>query len=165
MYTNGSSALKTEYYTYEEPKKNAASPVKRAAAKNETIKKTYNKKKIKEMKKRVVAAAMLVFTMAFIVLFRYGAIAKEYSELSAARAELELIGAKVVETRMEAEGNLDMKKIEQEAQRLGLRPPMKNQIKYISLGNTDNGEVLKTEETNALSAFINRMSVILEYLY
>ena len=61
--------------------------------------------------------------------------------------------------------NLDMKKIEQEAQRLGLRPPMKNQIKYISLGNTDNGEVLKTEETNVLSAFINRMSVILEYLY
>ncbi len=165
MYTKGSSALKTEYYTYEEPKKKATTPVKTAASKNAAAKGTYSKKKIKQIKKRVVAAAMLMFTMAFVVLFRYGAIAKEYSELSSARAELELINAKVVEKRMEAEGNLDMKKIEQEAQRLGLRPPMKNQIKYISLGNTDNGEVLKTEETNVLSAFINRMSVILEYLY
>ena len=155
MYIKGSSALKTEYYTYDETNKGKTAPAKKA----------YSRKKAKEIKKRIVAAAMLVFTMAFVVLFRYGAIAKEYSELSSARAELELINAKVVETRMKAEGNLDMKKIEQEAQRLGLRPPMKNQIKYISLGNTDNGEVLKTEETNVLSAFINRMSVILEYLY
>lgn len=160
MYIKGSSALKTEYYTYDETNKGKTASVKTAPAK-----KAYSRKKAKEIKKRIVAAAMLVFTMAFVVLFRYGAIAKEYSELSSARAELELINAKVVETRMKAEGNLDMKKIEQEAQRLGLRPPMKNQIKYISLGNTDNGEVLKTEETNVLSAFINRMSVILEYLY
>ena len=160
MYTKGSSALKTEYYTYDETNKRKTASVKAAP-----LKKAYSRKKVKQMKKRIVAAAMLMFTMAFVVLFRYGAIAKEYSELSSARAELELINAKVVETRMKAEGNLDMKKIEQEAQRLGLRPPMKNQIKYISLGNTDNGEVLKTEETNVLSAFINRMSVILEYLY
>lgn len=160
MYIKGSSALKTEYYTYDETNKGKTASVKTAPAK-----KAYSRKKAKEIKKRIVAAAMLIFTMAFVVLFRYGAIAKEYSELSSARAELELINAKVVETRMKAEGNLDMKKIEQEAQRLGLRPPMKNQIKYISLGNTDNGEVLKTEETNVLSAFINRMSVILEYLY
>lgn len=160
MYIKGSSALKTEYYTYDETNKGKTASVKVAPAK-----KAYSRKKAKEIKKRIVAAAMLVFTMAFVVLFRYGAIAKEYSELSSARAELELINAKVVETRMKAEGNLDMKKIEQEAQRLGLRPPMKNQIKYISLGNTDNGEVLKTEETNVLSAFINRMSVILEYIY
>ncbi len=160
MYIKGSSALKTEYYTYDETNKGKTASVKTAP-----VKKAYSRKKAKEIKKRIVAAAMLIFTMAFVVLFRYGAIAKEYSELSSARAELELINAKVVETRMKAEGNLDMKKIEQEAQRLGLRPPMKNQIKYISLGNTDNGEVLKTEETNVLSAFINRMSVILEYLY
>ncbi|MBR2885746.1 MAG: hypothetical protein IKB93_13315 [Clostridia bacterium] len=160
MYTKGSSALKTEYYTYDETKQRKTASVKAVPSK-----KAYSRKKVKEIKKRIVAAAMLMFTMAFVVLFRYGAIAKEYSELSSARAELELINAKVVETRMKAEGNLDMKKIEQEAERLGLRPPMKNQIKYISLGNTDNGEVLKTEETNVLSAFINRMSVILEYLY
>ncbi|MBQ2889131.1 MAG: hypothetical protein IJE41_01625 [Clostridia bacterium] len=160
MYTKGSSALKTEYYTYDETKQRKTASVKAVPSK-----KAYSRKKVKQIKKRIVAAAMLMFTMAFVVLFRYGAIAKEYSELSSARAELELINAKVVETRMKAEGNLDMKKIEQEAERLGLRPPMKNQIKYISLGNTDNGEVLKTEETNVLSAFINRMSVILEYLY
>ena len=160
MYTKGSSALKTEYYTYDETKQRKTASVKAVPSK-----KAYSRKKVKQIKKRIVAAAMLMFTMAFVVLFRYGAIAKEYSELSSARAELELINAKVVETRMNAEGNLDMKKIEQEAERLGLRPPMKNQIKYISLGNTDNGEVLKTEETNVLSAFINRMSVILEYLY
>ncbi len=160
MYTNGSSAFKTEYYTYDETKQRKTASVKVASSR-----KAYTRKKVKEIKKRIVAAAMLIFTMAFVVLFRYGAIAKEYSELSSARAELELINAKVVETRMKAEGNLDIKKIEKEAERLGLRPPMKNQIKYISLGNTDNGEVLKTEKTNVLSAFINRMSVILEYLY
>ena len=66
---------------------------------------------------------------------------------------------------MQAEGNLDPKRVEQEAARLGLKPPAKNQIKYTSLGNTDNGEVLKAEETNMLNAFINRISVILEYLY
>lgn len=164
MYTNGSSALKSEYYTYDEPKKNS-NIIKKDAVKKGAHAKRRNAKKVRALKKRFVAAVSLTFMMAFIVLFRYAAIAKEYSDLSKARSELELINAKVVETRMEAEGNLDMKKIEQEAERLGLKPPMKNQIKYISLGNTDNGEVLKTEETNALSAFINRVSVILEYLY
>ena len=89
----------------------------------------------------------------------------EFDALSEARSELELIDAKIVEKQMAAQGNLDPKRVAQEAERLGLRPPAKNQIKYISLGNTDNGEVLKTEQTNTLSAFINRVSVILEYLY
>jgi hypothetical protein len=159
MYTKGSSALKTEYYTYDAPKKNED------AAKKKEASVKINKNKARLIKKRIVAAVSVMFMMAFVVLFRYAAIAKEYSELSKARSELDLINAKIVETRMAAEGNLDMKKIEQEAERLGLKPPMKNQIKYISLGNTDNGEVLKTEKTNALSAFINRMSVIMEYLY
>ena len=66
---------------------------------------------------------------------------------------------------MIAGGNLDPKKIQQEAERLGLHQPAKSQIKYISLGNTDGGEVLKTETPNAFNAFINQVSVILEYLH
>ena len=154
MYTDGSNALKIEYNTYSNPTKKKT--------KKTNVKKEVN---IKLMKKRAVALVFILFVMAFTVLMRTAAIAKEFDALSEARSELELIDAKIVEKQMAAQGNLDPKRVAQEAERLGLRPPAKNQIKYISLGNTDNGEVLKTEQTNTLSAFINRVSVILEYLY
>ena len=155
MYTHGSNALKTEYYTLDAPKKRSQAKTSRQKS----------GAKVRMMKKRVVSAILLVFAMAFVVLFRYAAITEEYDKLTDARSKLELINAKVVEKKVQAEGNMDPKRIEMEAERLGLKPPAKNQVKYISLGNTDNGEVLKTEEPGAPSAFINRMSVILEYLY
>lgn len=155
MYTDGTSALKKEYSR------------KPSSAKVQKIKKLPNNNKIniRRLKKRVVCTIAIAFVMALTVLMRYAVIARDYGELTQAREELELINAKVVETQMKAEGNLDPKKVDQEAQRLGLQQPDKSQIKYISLGNTDNGEVLKTEEVSAFSAFINRVSVILEYLY
>lgn len=153
MYTDGSNALKSEYYSYAAPKKR-------------TVRKTVPvQKSTRLLKKRVVLAVTLMFVMAFVVTMRYAAITKEFSELTAAKKQLELINAQVVEKQMKAEGNLDPKKVQQEAQRLGLSQPAKSQIKYISLGNTDCGEVLKTDEPNGLSAFINRASVILEYLH
>ena len=159
MYVEGSNALKTEYFTYDVPSGDSAKKVhKTSVSKN-------SRKKVRVIKKRVVAGMVLMFAMAFTVLFRYAAITQEYNHLTDARSRLDLINAKVVETQVQAEGNMDPKRVEQEAARLGLKPPAKNQIKYISLGNTDNGEVLKTEETNMLTAFINRVSVILEYLY
>jgi hypothetical protein len=157
MYTDGSSALKTEYYEYPSVGKKAEEGVKgrnKASGVN-----------VRLLKKRVVALVLLAFTMAFVVTLRYALIAKEFGKLSETKDQLELISAKVVETQMKAEGNLDPKKVEQEAQRLGFSHPAKDQIKYISLGNTDNGEVLKTEKPSGLSAFINRASVILEYLH
>ena len=156
MYTHGSNALKTEYYTADAPKTRVQE--KKSGQKASA-------KKVVLIKKRVVASILLAFLMAFTVLFRYAAITEEYDKLTTAREELELISAKVVETKVHAEGNMDPKRIEKEAERLGLRPPMKNQVKYISLGNTDNGEVLKSEEPSTFAAFINRVSVILEYLY
>lgn len=160
MYIEGSNALKTEYFTYDAPEVNGK---KNTRKKGLSAKATA--KKIRRMKKRVVATMLLAFGMTFLVLFRYAAITSEYSELTRMREELELMNAMVVEKQVQAEGNQDPKKIEQEAARLGLKPPAQEQIKYISLGNTDNGEVLKTEETSAFLAFINRISVILEYLY
>lgn len=156
MYTDGTSALKKEYSTRKE-----------TSAKVQKITKLPKNKKntIRMLKKRVVCSIALVFVMALTVLIRYAVIARDYGELTNSRKELELINAKVVEAQMKAEGNLDPKKVDQEAQRLGLQQPDANQVKYISLGNTDNGEVLKTENTNTFSAFINRVSVILEYLY
>lgn len=156
MYVHGSNALKSEYYT-------ADAPEVRAEVKKSTEKALA--RKTLRMKKRAVTAVFLAFLMAFTVLLRYAAITEEYSELTNAREELELISSKVVETKVHAEGNMDPKTIEREAERLGLRPPLKEQVKYVSLGNTDNGEVLKVEEPNAFAAFINRVSVILEYLY
>ena len=154
MYTHGSNALKTEYYTTDAPKSSVKSSENQMSP-----------EKVRLLKKKVIAAIILAFLMAFVVLFRYAAITEEYDKLATVRGELELINAKVVETKMHAEGNMDPKRIEKEAERLGLKPPAKNQVKYISLGNTDNGEVLKAEEPGALTAFINRASVILEYLY
>ena len=156
MYTHGSNALKTEYYTADASKERVeAKKVSEKALARKTLR----------IKKRVVAVIFLAFLMAFTVLLRYAAITEEYNELADAREELELISSKVVETKVHAEGNMDPKTIEREAERLGLRPPLKEQVKYISLGNTDNGEVLKVEEPSAFTAFINRISVILEYLY
>lgn len=160
MYIDGSNALKTEYFTYDAPHVQGK---RKTATKKASAKASANK--VRAMKKRVVAAMLLAFAMTFLVLFRYATITAEYSKLSRTKEELELINAMVVEKQVQASGNLDPKKIEQEAARLGLKPPAQNQIKYISLGNTDNGEVLKTEEISAFSAFINRVSVILEYLY
>ncbi|MBQ3022172.1 MAG: hypothetical protein IJD91_02440 [Clostridia bacterium] len=156
MYTHGSNALKSEYYTADAPGE--------SVQKKKTVRKSSSKKVVR-MKKRAVALMLFAFLMAFTVLFRYAAITEEYNKLTTAREELELISAKVVETKVQAEGDMDPKRIEKEAERLGLRPPLKNQVEYISLGNTDNGEVLKAEEPSAFVAFINRMSVILEYLY
>ena len=160
MYTDGSNALKTEYYTLDAPKKH----IEENAAKTRAGKQM-SRKRVRMMKKRIVGSILVAFAMAFVVLFRYAAITEEYNTLTKARADLELINAKVVEKQVKAEGNMDPKRVEQEAARLGLKPPAKNQIKYISLGNTDNGEVLKQEETGTFTAFINRVSVILEYLY
>jgi len=157
MYTHGSNALKSEYYVADAPKK-------RVQEKKATEKKA-SSRKVLLLKKRIVASMLLMFLMAFTVLFRYAAITEEYDKLTTARSELDLISAKVVETKVHAEGDMDPKRIEKEAERLGLKPPSKNQVKYISLGNTDNGEVLKTEEPSTFAAFINRVSVILEYLY
>ncbi len=158
MYTDGTSALKTEYRSKTSQKKVI----------NGTGKKTpkrMSRNNVRLLKKRVVCAILLAFVMAFTVLLRYAVISKEYGELTKSRESLELISAKVVEKQVAAEGNLDHRKLEQEAERLGLQQPVNSQIEYISLGNTDSGEVIKTEETSALSAFINRLSVILEYLY
>lgn len=158
MYTDGTGALKTEYRS-----KTSQEKVVRGTAKKTP--KRVNKRNVRLMKKRIVCAILLAFVMAFTVLLRYAVISKEYGELSKAREELELINAKVVEKQVVAEGNLDPKRIDQEAERLGLQQPVNSQIEYVSLGNTDSGEVIKTEETSALSAFINRLSVILEYIY
>lgn len=159
MYTHGSNALKTEYYTVDAPEKRSRAGEK----KSHSVKSS--RKKMRMLKKRIVSLILITFAMAFAVLFRYATITEEYNKLTQARADLELINAKVVEKQVQAEGNLDPKRIEQEAERLGLKPPAKSQVKYISLGNTDNGEVLKSEEISTFSAFINRISVILEYLY
>lgn len=160
MYTDGSSALKTEYYTSDVPLKKSAG---KKIAQRTSIKLSH--KKALKMKKRIVKAILVAFALSFVVLLRYATITAQYNKLSASKENLELISAKVVEQQVKAEGNLDPKKIEQEAQRLGLKPPAKSQIQYIALGNTDNGEVLKVEEKSTFSAFINRISGILEYLY
>ncbi len=161
MYTEGSSALKTEYYTLDAPKKRTSTKAKKT---RETSAKA-SRKRVLRMKKRIVGTMLLAFAMSFIVLFRYAAITAEYNKLSHTKEELELMTAKVVEKQVKAEGNMDPKRVAQEAERLGLQQPAKSQIAYISLGNTDNGEVLKAEEKSSFSAFINRASVILEYLY
>lgn len=159
MYSDGTSALKKEYYTQDKIKKlhkeiNIANKMNVRSKKSRVV-----------IKKRIVASIVLLFSMAFLVLFRYAVIANEFNELTKVRKELDAINANVVATRIEADGNVDPKVIEKEAERLGMRQPTKDQIKYISLGNVDNGEVLKNEKTNVLNAFINSISGILEYLY
>lgn len=161
MYTRGSNALKPEYFTYD-------APCPKKSVKTETQKRkaaAIRERNAVVLKKRIITLMVMSAIMAFTVLSRYAAIASEFDTLSEKRNELENLNAQIVETKMIAQGNVDHKKVEQEAEKLGLRLPTDSQIKYISLGNADNGEVLKNEKTNVLGAFINRVSVILEYLY
>ena len=155
MYTYGTSALKKEYYSTDSKK----------GAKVKKMPKVSSRRNVRLLKKRVIFAIALVFVMAFTVILRYAIIAQEYGKLTRAREELELVNAMVVEKQVVAAGNLDPKRIEQEAERLGLQQLSDRQIKYISLGNVDNGEVLKTESIGGMSAFINQLSGILGYLY
>lgn len=174
MYSRSSNALKDEYYTYEPPKK-LGGIKKKTGAEGRSVKEEMRAKQLRHKKKlalrnklrkqKIVATVSLISSMAFLLLFRYATIAKEFSTLTETKNELAGISAQVVEKQMEAEGNVDPKRIEQEAERLGLSQPTKDQIKYISLGNSDNGEVLKTENKSVVSAFINRLAGILEYLY
>jgi len=160
MYSHGTGALKKEYYTYDNR------PSERERLNKGQQRRAYSaKRKRLLIKKRIIFFICTIAAMAFTLLFRNAAITKEFSELTKKREELSLIDAQVVEMQMIAESNVEPKRIVQEAERLGLHQPVKRQIKYISLGNTDNGEVLKAEKTNVLSAFINRVSVILDYLY
>ena len=85
MYSDGTSALKTEYYTHDNRTNN------RGNRQTKSVKRSVPRKSTKLIKKRIVAAVMLAFSMAFLVLFRYAAIAKEFSELTQAREKLELI--------------------------------------------------------------------------
>ena len=162
MYTKGSSALKTEYYTYDDSAKRSAK-IKRMPAKKKKAISAEDSMRL--IKKRIVAVISLVFVMAFVITQRYAAITEENDKLNKSRAEFELLDAKVVELQMYAEGELDPKAIVREAANLGLHLPTKEQIKYVSLGNCDNGEVLKVEEIESGNAFINSLRGILEYLY
>lgn len=161
MYSKSSNALKNEYYTH---KRTGKSEVKKNSAPN--VKRGGKKAKAAVLRKqKMVASVMMLAIMAFTVLFRYAAIAREFSSLTEMKNELNLINAQVVEKEIEAGGNVDPKRIESEAERLGLHQPTEDQKVYISLGNTDNGEILKNETPGVMSAFISRISVILEYLY
>jgi hypothetical protein len=60
MYTEGSGALKTEYYTHEAPKKRVA---KKSDA--ESRARSRNRKKVLGMKKNIVGAMFMVFVMMF----------------------------------------------------------------------------------------------------
>ena len=160
MYSRGSNALKNEYFTYDEAQQNVT--VDEAKAEIQA-KKIARANKLK--KQKAVALVAMIASMAFIVLLRYATIAKEFSLLTEKKNELSAVNALVVEAQMEAEKNVDPRRIAVEAERLGLSQPTKEQIKYISLGNKDNGEVLKTENKSGISAFINAISVILDYLY
>ena len=160
MYTDDSSALKTEYYTADAPKK-------RTSGKTADVKSTAksSRKRAMAMKKRIVKSLFVAFLLSLIVILRYAIITAEHSELAKTKEELESVNAQVVEKQAKVAANMDPKKLEQEAARLAFKPPSKGQIEYIALGNVDNGEVLKVEKKSSFSAFINRISVILGYLY
>ena len=134
MYSRSSNALKDEYYTYEPLKKNGSiKKGKRSSAKISPVNEEMRAKQVQRAKKlmlrgklrkqKIVATVSLVSSMAFLLLFRYATIAKEFSTLTEAKNELAGISAQVVEKQMEAEGNVDPKRIEQEAERLGLSQP------------------------------------------
>lgn len=116
-------------------------------------------------KQKVVLMVLVLSAMAFLLQYRYAMISKEFQDLSARKARHESISSQVVQKEMELEGSIDLKRVDEEAVRLGMQKPSKSQIRYLSLGNPDSGVVLKEDSGSAIQAFVNNVAAFLEYLY
>lgn len=125
------------------------------------------KKQLTSQKKfALMAITVTIFMMALTVLMFKAELNTQYRNLTATKNELSSLSSRVEQLSSEIEGSGSIVAIEEKAAELGLRQADSSQIVYISLDNTDHGEVLAEDKsTGGLSLFFNKVAAIAEYLY
>lgn len=151
--SNGSNALKREYEYYEAPKKKVA--VKKQPKKLSAVNKMY-----------MLAGVGILFGLAFIVLLLKAGLNLEYKNLSAKKTELTKLTAEIEHINSEIEGSGSIAAIEEKATEMGLVSASESQVVYLSLDNTDKGEILAEDNSNkGIHLFFNKVALVAEYLY
>ncbi len=155
--TDGSNALKREYELPEQqnerqqPKRRPSGKKKGLSARN---------------KAAMLAAVAALFILAFTVLIFKAALNTEYKNLSAKKAELNDVTSKVEQLTSELEGAGGIVAVDEKAAELGLQSASSDQIVYISLDDSDKGEILAEDKSGrGIHLFFNKVAAVMEYLY
>lgn len=157
MYAKGTSAFRYDFAVEKTPIREKP-PVKRAA----------RRKKAAVSKKKIVLSMAGFCLTVFLMIYQSAITNQEFEKLTALRNRATSLDAQMVEKQMRLEGMLDLESVEKTAsERLGMQRPDKSQMVYLAKREQDRGQVLAkgNASVNPVSAFINQIGVILEYLY
>lgn len=117
------------------------------------------------IKKKVVLCIALVFGMLLVVSYRNSLITESFNKVKDLKANLSTLQKENQQTEVSIESNLNLNKIEEEAQKkLGMQKLDNNQKIYISLPKkdyvesaTDSTELAKTD-TNWFQELLNKLT-------
>ena len=165
---NGSSALQEEYIEIqvegqvEEQVKEAPQPEKKPVVRRRPRKRGLSGEK----KAAIFMSTLAASALAAVVLTLMASLNTGYRTLDQKKQELSSLEAKVEQLASETEGAAVISATEEQAAEMGLYKISRDQIVYISLENTDSGEILAEDNSNVgISAFFNKVAAIAEYFY
>ncbi len=163
MYNYGSEARRLEYaeeLEIEERREEKENRERRARIMAEKRRRAAHTRAIRTL---IIIAAILC-----VIMVENARIDKLCGEVSAKSKELDNLQAVVTEKEMYLSGALDLNMVESIAtSRLGMKKPDQAQYVYVQLNSSDAGEVLSKPEgeNKGFTAFINKVKILLEYLY
>lgn len=163
MYNYGSEARRIEYteaLEIEKKREERENKERRARVMAERRRKAAHTKAIRSL---IIVAAILG-----VIMVENARIDQLCGEVSAKSKELDNLQAVVTEKEMYLSGALDLNMVEDIAtSRLGMKKPDQAQYVYVQLNSSDTGEVLSKPdgENKGFTAFINKVKILLEYLY
>lgn len=134
---------------------------KNKPAKNEELK--INKKTKVNNKLSLILTTLSIFTMLFVVSYRYNIISEKNLKLQRLNIEQENVNAALIESEVKVSQNIDMNYIESYAkQQLGMQKPEKSQIVYINTNYESKVETIKktdiiTKVAEKIETFINNI--------
>ena len=153
---NGSSALQEEY-VQEVPR-----PKKKPVARRKPRKRGLTGEK----KAAIFMSTLAMAALAAVVLTLMASLNTGYRTLDKKKQELSALEARVDQLYSETEGAAVITATEEQAAEMGLYKVNRDQVVYISLDNTDSGEILAEDNSNVgINAFFNKVAAIAEYFY
>ena len=164
MYeVQGSNALQEAYV----PEELVEESVVQTPKKKPSARRVPRKRGLTGQKKAAIMGVVLALSvMAFIVQVLMANLNTNYRILSQKKKELSGLEAQVEQLASETEGAAVVTVTEEQAAELGLYKADKDRVVYISLDDTDSGQVLAEDDSNVgLHAFFNKVAAIMEYFY
>ena len=119
-----------------------------------------------EKKAAIFMSTLAASALAAVVLTLMANLNTGYRTLNQKKQELNALEARVEQLASETEGAAVVTATEEQAAEMGLYKINRDQIVYISLDNTDSGEILAEDNSNVgINAFFNKVAAIAEYFY